>query len=261
MRRRRSKYTSRQRAILSARRKWVLRIFSLLIVGSGLVYLTQWGASKLLDHDALPFRSVVIEGNFRHIETAGVRSIAEPYLGAGFFGVNVDDIKLALQDIPWLYKATVRRVWPDEIRITIYEQTAAARWGGEGLLNPESKLFFPGDADVIEGLPRLQGPPDTESIVMESYRAMSDVLKPYDLTITGLVLDERRAWQVSLNNGLKLVLGRHSTMDRLHRFVRFYPAVLASKSKMIEQIDLRYTNGFVVRWNVPQDKALNSEMG
>lgn len=261
MRHRRPRYASRQRVIVSERRKWVLRIFSLMIAGSGLVYLTQWGASKLIDYDTLPFRSVVIEGNFRHIDTAGVRSIAEHYLGAGFFGVNVDDIKLALQGIPWLYKATVRRVWPDEIHITIYEQTAAARWGEDGLLNPESKLFFPGDADMIEGLPRLQGPPDTESIVMESYRAMSAVLKPYDLIIAGLVLDERRAWHVSLNNGLKLVLGRHSTMERLQRFVRFYPAVLASKSQMIEQIDLRYTNGFVVRWNVPQDRALNSELG
>lgn len=261
MRHRRSKYTSKQRAIFITRRKWVLRILSLLIVGGGLVYFAQWGTNQLFDHDAQPFRSVVIEGNFRHIDTAGIRSIVEPYLGAGFFGVNVGDIKLALQDIPWLYKTTVRRVWPDEIHITIDEQTAVARWGEDGLINPESKVFFPGDLDTIEGLPQFQGPPDTESSVMESYLGMSDVLKPYNLSIAGLTLDERRAWHVSLNNGVKLVLGRHSAMERLQRFVRFYPGVLASKSQMIEEIDLRYTNGFVVRWNVSPDKALNSELG
>ena len=90
---------------------------------------------------------------------------------------------------------------------------------------------------------------------------MSELLKANDLTIDSLTLDERRAWHLSLNNQVRLVLGRQSAMDRLQRFIRFYPAVLAGKAKVIDEIDLRYTNGFVVRWNIPKEKVFSTDLG
>jgi len=262
MRRQRPKTTHRFfRALDQEKRKWLLRIMSILIFGSGIIYLTQLGAGRLLDPATLPYRTVTIEGSFKHVNASDIRVLVAPYLKAGFFGVNVNDIQHALQGIPWIDTATVRRVWPDEIRITVYEQTAVARWGNNGLLNAANKLFIPDGVEAISGLPQVQGPEGSESYVMESYRAMNDVLKPHDLTIDSLTLDERRAWHISLNNHVKLVLGRQDAMDRLQRFSRFYPAVLAGKSQVIEEIDLRYTNGFVVRWNIPKEKVFNSDLG
>lgn len=262
MKHRRSSKANRHRQTFArGKRIWLLRIMGGLVIGAGILYLTQLGASSLLDPAALPYRSVTIEGSFRHIDPAAVRATVAPYLGAGFFGVDVDDVQHALLDMPWIDNATVRRIWPDEIRITVYEQTPVAHWGDKGLLNSTSKLFIPESSGEVGELPHLQGPAGSESYVMESYRAMSEVLKPYDLAITTLVLDERRAWHLSLDNHVKLVLGRHSTMDRLQRFVRFYPAVLAGRAKVIDEIDLRYTNGFVVRWNVPKDKAFGTDVG
>ena len=262
MKRQRSKSTRRQRKSSALERgKLILRVAGLVTCGVGSVYLAHAGIHKLLDPATLPFRSVTIEGSFEHIDAAAIRATVAPYLSAGFFGVDVSDVQHALAARPWVSNATVRRVWPDEIRVRVYEQTPVARWGDEGLVNNADKLFFPVETGKIDALPRVYGPPHSEAIVMESYRAMNNVLKPFNMTITAVVLDERRAWHLTLNNNLKLALGRDSAMDRLQRFVRFYPAVLASKSQEIKEIDLRYTNGFVVRWNTPKDKILNSGVG
>lgn len=97
--------------------------------------------------------------------------------------------------------------------------------------------------------------------VMATYRIMTRMLAPYDLHIRRLNLDERRAWHLSLDDQLELVLGRENAVERLQRFIRFYPEVLAGKAREIKAVDLRYTNGFVVRWNIPSEKVFNSEMG
>jgi len=262
MKHHRSKSTKRQRKAISFERgKLILRITGFVVCGAGFIYLLQAGTHKLLDPATLPYRSVTIEGSFAHVDADAIRATVAPYLSAGFFGVDVSDIQHALTARPWVSAATVRRVWPDEIRVRVYEQIPVARWGDDGLVNNADMVFFPVDRGQVDALPRLYGPPHSEAFVMESYRAMNNELKPFDLAITDVRLDERRAWHLTLNNNLKLALGRDYAMDRLQRFIRFYPTVLAGKSQEIKEIDLRYTNGFVVRWNIPKDKVLNSGMG
>lgn len=50
-------------------------------------------------------------------------------------------------------------------------------------------------------------------------------------------------------NGLQLGLGRKETHLRLMRFVRVYAEVLKPRIEAIDSVDLRYTNGFAVRWH------------
>jgi cell division protein FtsQ len=73
----------------------------------------------------------------------------------------------------------------------------------------------------------------------------------------GLVIDElhqdaRRAWHLKLSNGMSVELGRKDPLQRLARFIGVYPAILASTTAaVIEQVDLRYSNGFALRWTQP----------
>jgi cell division protein FtsQ len=45
-------------------------------------------------------------------------------------------------------------------------------------------------------------------------------------------------------------LGRLQLEQRLQRFVRSWPMVLAHAAERISVIDLRYSNGFAVRWQL-----------
>ena len=97
-------------------------------------------------------------------------------------------------------------------------------------------------------LPLFKGPQGTAKMLAKRYQQMSASLAGIDLKVSELVLNERRAWQVKLNNGVLLKLGRAALNAPLSRFVAVYKDVLKEKTEKIQTVDLRYTNGFAVRW-------------
>ena len=48
------------------------------------------------------------------------------------------------------------------------------------------------------------------------------------------------------------MLGREQGMQRIQRFVAFYPALLAARADNVRAVDLRYPNGIVLRWRMHQ---------
>ena len=61
----------------------------------------------------------------------------------------------------------------------------------------------------------------------------------------------RRSWQLTLNNDIKLNLGRGDTMKRLQRFMELYPVLqqqAQTDGKRISYVDLRYDSGAAVGW-------------
>lgn len=221
-----------------------LKLLLLSLVLGALV----WGGQRLLDPEQFPLRSVRIESQLTHLSQTTIRNSVEPYVQAGFLAVDVDAVRSSLESLPWVQSASVRRAWPDKLVIRVTEQQALARWGGDALLNMRGELFQPQHEGFWEQLPQLRGPSDTNRMVAEQYVAMQGMLKPLGLTVTHMTLNERRALSMRLDNGLQLGLGRQDTDLRLLRFVRVYPQVLMPRLAAIDSIDLRYTNGFAVRW-------------
>jgi len=61
----------------------------------------------------------------------------------GFFNLDIATIQKEVEALPWVDKAYVRRVWPESISVHLEEHSAVARWGREGLVSDNFKLFFP----------------------------------------------------------------------------------------------------------------------
>ena len=87
------------------------------------------------------------------------------------------------------------------------------------------------------------------------------MLAPLGLNVTRLQLSERRAWRMTLNDGLELRLGRDGVERRLQRFVEVYPGVLKQQLARIAAVDLRYTNGFAVQWKPDASKGASGATG
>jgi cell division protein FtsQ len=69
------------------------------------------------------------------------------------------------------------------------------------------------------------------------------------LLITGVALTERGSWSVTTASGAQIVIGdRDQAGRRLHRFLNVYPQLMAGHTDGFTYADLRYTNGFAVRW-------------
>jgi cell division protein FtsQ len=66
-----------------------------------------------------------------------------------------------------------------------------------------------------------------------------------------VTLSPRLAWQLKLENGMRVDIGREQPKSplaaRLQRFIDFYPEAIAKRATPPAVVDLRYPNGFAMR--------------
>ena len=87
-------------------------------------------------------------------------------------------------------------------------------------------------------------------IIKANFTNLNQILDYSNLNIDELVLSERFAWQLTLNDGVRLDLGRENRVERIQRFMDAYPKIKVSKNKnqQVDYIDLRYDTGLAVGW-------------
>jgi cell division protein FtsQ len=180
-----------------------------------------------------------------------VERIVSAAIDGGFFGVDVAEVRSQILDEPWIFDASVRRVWPDTIRVSIHEQHAVALWGAYALLNEFADIFVPDTNVVPAGLVLLDGPIGSEAEVLERYGRIQQKLGEVGLRVASVKLSERRAWAVGIDRGATLMFGRHAVDDRLERFNRAFERILKANWDHLATVDLRYTNGFAIREKAP----------
>lgn len=205
-------------------------------------------AGRLADPDTLPIRKIRVEGALAHLDEGMLRRAIAGKVQGGFFSVDVERVRQAVEALPWVRRAAVRRIWPDTLQIRVSEQQALAAWGRDALVNVQGEVFRPAADARPQGLPRLVGPAGQARIVSEYYRVFSDTLAPAGLAIAELKMDERHAFRLRLRNGIALVLGREQVEERLDRFVRVWRKALAAEAARIARVDLRYGSGLAVQW-------------
>lgn len=220
----------------------------LIALLAALLGLSAWGVTVLRDPATLPLKTVRVEGAFTHVSKQELQQAVTDAVSGGFLTVNVAAIRAAAQRLPWVRDASVRRVWPDALRVNVTEQIPVANWGGQGLVNADGEIFTPPAASFPPNLPELRGPQGSAPAVLAQYRAMDKTLAPLGLRIARLELDERRAWRATLDNGMELMLGRADAYARLLRFAQVYHGLLAAQAPRVARVDLRYSNGLAVRW-------------
>ncbi len=228
------------------------RLLGALVLFGGLGSLLGYGGWQLAQPDTLPIRAVQVKGEFRYLDKADLYAILAGPASGGFFNVDVRAVKLAAESLPWVDRASVRRVWPDSLRVTVVEQVPLARWrqagGSMALVNVRGELFAAAGAGELAQLPLFHAPAGAAEVVAARYRRLSAPLATLGLSVRELAFNQRRAWRLQLDNGVLLLLGRGGDETVLKRFMGVWPRVLAARAEVIEKVDLRYTNGFAVSW-------------
>ena len=227
----------------------------LLIIGvlAFLMFLyTGFLAQQLFDPLAFPIRKIAVDGEFHHLTAEHMQKVVSNAVHGGFFDVDVASVRAHILDEPWVSDATVRRVWPDMIRVSISEQVAVARWGEYALLNPVADIFVPEASAIPRDLVAFNGPIGTEEEMLQRFFFMRKILHSIGLHVETIRLSERRAWVVELESGATLMIGRHGVDERLVRFSRAFEHVLKDNWAQIALVDLRYTNGFSIREKVSE---------
>lgn len=241
-----------QQAVFMRERTWSFVNWQTLI--RVVVFFTSagllgWFVNFLQKPETLPVNKIHAVGAFNMVNEAMLREVVAKTVTGGYFTVNVDEVKKAVEEIPWVYQANVSRVWPDTVSINVTEQIALAQWAMGGIVNPQGTLFKPTEINKSLTLPVFDAPLGMERNMTEFYFMAKAIIEPLGLTITQLHMDGRRAYRLTLSNGIVVLLGRENMQDRLNRFARVYHKVLAARAADIERIDTRYSNGLAVGWN------------
>lgn len=221
---------------------WVLVLVSIV---AGLGALMQ----HLLN---VPVSRVAVNGEFRQVAKQTISDRMQPFLEAGYLQLDLEGMREQLREIPWVFDVEISRHWPNEIVISVEEQTPIARWGKQGYLNFRGELFVPEGISksfpAMTRLPMLDGPVGLSKEVMNHYRELNSMLQKHGLTLTRLRLDERGSWSAQLDNGIDMYLGDGEVMEKMRRFLSAYRLALASDFERASSVDMRYSSGFAVSW-------------
>ena len=246
---RRNKQSKRQNQLP----KVAVARFAAIAGAAAVLVVTYQLSASLLDR---PIHSIEVNGPFQRVTALQIEAAIEDQLRSGFLSVDLSEIQQKVVDLPWIDHANVERRWPSKIVISVTEQIPAACWGERGLLNIRGELFVSNASHVPAELPRLSGPQDQASIVARRYLEIRAQLIPLGLDVRELKVDARGSWDMALQNGIDIRLGRRDVAERTSLFLDVVANMVSSKEADIKYVDMRYSNGFTIGWKNGSDPTV-----
>lgn len=236
----------------------VLAVAAMLLAGVAWVAQRPYFTLAAIEIESMP------KTEMHYVSTGAVRAAIAGRFGGNFFTVDLDEAREAFESVPWVRHATVRRIWPNTLRVRVEEQQPLALWNENQMINTWGEAFTANTGELADDmvLPHFTGPEGTESLVVQRYAELARWFAPLDMHVRELVLNPRYAWAVTLSNGMKLDLGRDPGADapdphglpgalpfaaRIQRFVQAWPVVSSRlEGRTVTQADLRYPTGFAL---------------
>lgn len=161
--------------------------------------------------------------------------------------LNVNELRERLERVPMIKSAAVRKLYPNELVISLTEREAHAIWQNNGEL-----FVIAADGTVIDlmqderylDLPFVVG--EGANARNKDYLALLEAAGPLKSRIRAGTLVAGRRWTLKMDNGMDVRLPEIGAADALARLVK-----LENEQKILEKdvlaIDLRMADRVVVR--------------
>ncbi len=226
-----------------------LNAIAMVVVVAALAMLAFAATFWAVRQPVFALQQVVIHGPLVRANPAYVEAVVREELSGTFFTMRLNEARDSLAKVPWVRSVALRRAWPMTLEITVSEHEPLARWNDSALVNVQGETF---SGDYDGELPQFSGPEGSAADVTARFREFGQVLKPTGLALSEIRLSERAAWELRTDGSppLTLELGRVEPGARLARFVAYYPGTIAKLRRAgtrVDQVDLRYRNGFAAR--------------
>ncbi len=201
----------------------------------------------------LPIRVIEVKGELHQHSSQLLQQTLTARLHGGLLTVDLIDLKAAAEELSWVGRASLRRVWPDRLQVQVEEYRPLARWNDDCLVTADGIVFQQGGGTVPAGLPQLRAEDQRSVEVVTAYQKWQPALQQINHVIAVLAVDSRGDWQLELAKGTRLRLGTEAVEERLARFIASAPQLEAAGQAL--KVDLRYRNGFAVKW-APNESAV-----
>ena len=171
------------------------------------------GAGWLMSRQ--PIKTVEIL-NLNHIELAEpIFEHVMPFIESGFFGAKLKKMQSEIELIPWVRQAALRRQWPNQLSIEVFEHIPLAQWGLGGIITRSGEWIA---TDEMPLPVRMIGPQGAEKRMALLYHQMNHQLSGVGLQIQSIKLTPRGAWTVVLDNQIRFGAGNrryHETLTTI----------------------------------------------
>ncbi|WMY95438.1 MAG: cell division protein FtsQ/DivIB [Arsenophonus sp.] len=202
------------------------------------------------DVHRLPISKLLITGERNYTNDTHIRqAILELGISGTFMNIDINIMHNQIKKISWIKKVTVRKKWPNELKIHLVEYQPYAKWNNAFFINEEGIIFnCPKLINSQKNFLMLYGPEGSQKEILKMYHIMQNQLLEHNFIIKSLSMSTRRAWQLVLVNDIKLNIGKQDIKERLNRFMKLYPLLKKVKNKRIGYVDLRYASDAAVGW-------------
>jgi len=229
---------------------------AVLLLGCAVVLVVALG-SWMARLPLFALTRVVVDGELARVDATVLRAQVQPALRGNFFTIDLQAVRRAFEQVPWVRSVQVQREFPHALHVRVREQDAAALWGeadGGVLVNREGEVFEADPATVEdERLARLIGPRDQSARMLAMLGQLAPALRPLQAPVESLALSAHGSWRVRLENGAALELGTGDApalLARLRRLTDTLAGVAQRQGRRVTQLeyaDLRYANGYALR--------------
>ncbi len=231
----------------------LLNLLADVLIVIGVAGIAWAGLIVLQRLPVFPLREMVLAETPQRVSVDQVAHAARTTAVGNFFTVDLEATRSAIEKLPWVRSAAVRRLWPDGLSLTLEEHEAVAQWrhlnGERGLVNRQGEVFVADLPENSPALPRLSGPEGSAAEILAQHGEFDNALTDIGRHVTAVLLSQRHAWHVKLDDGVAIDLGRdeepHALAERLTRFVTHY-AQIKERFGSVRGVDMRYPNGFTL---------------
>ena len=174
-----------------------------------------------------------------------------------FFTVDISKIRDTLKEIPWVKDVSVKREWPNRLKIFLYLHKPVALWGEQEVLSQDGVIFEENQAVAeSEGeLPHIYGLPELSAKIYQQYLDFDKICQPRELKIVSLTLTPMSGWFLVFKNSesktVEVVFKGSDTNQamslRLERILNMMPQMKDHLGTHPRKIDARYTKGVAVQ--------------
>lgn len=262
--------------------RWLKTTIILVLIVLG----GMFAADQMFNPAKFQITDIEVHGQFRNVDGQQVKRVVESRMTGNYFSISLNKLESQIRTLPWAYSASVRRRWPSTLVVDVVEIQPVAVWGDSRWLNFTGDIVAqqePGKVQQYTQLPRLNGPDSDIDQVWQSFRRWSEKFASTGLSLDGLTLDSSGLWHLELSLGalamnraaetsadpisteqdpvsvtvdslsdkisyVSMIVDDALANDRINRFIKTLNQHLIVQFPYMTSIDLRYPNGFAIRW-------------
>jgi len=161
-------------------------------------------------------------------------------------GFDVDRARAAVAAFPWVESVCVRKIYPDQINVTVVERQPVAIWQHDGavdIIDRQGRVIVPYNTVWGRGLPLLvgQGAERQAGVFLDGMSRFAGIRERARAYIR---IGDRR-WDILLDNGVRIKLPEVDAPGRLARALALENSD-GLFSRDVENIDLRLADRITV---------------